>query len=266
MAVAHDNAVESHTGTTGAASVASFTWTHNPVGTPKGILVFVVNMDSATGITSSVTYGGVNLIMSTNGVAADTATEAGRCAAWFLGDAAAIAGRSGNAVIVNRTNNSNVMYAVSITVTATGDTVLHEPGVVVLQEDGTLAEQSVTDGGSATASVRYAGGMSGLNSVPGVGASSTALQSIDIGNQTAATCRETTAGTGARNVGFSSGTSDDRAMVHLAIREAKSVSFTPSDTAQTFSDSIAFQKTVPTAPFIRLHNVNTQAVNRAAFY
>lgn len=220
MAVAHDNAAESHTGTSGASGVASFSWTHNPVGTPKGILVFVVNLDSASGITTSVTWGGVPLTMSTNGVAADTAGEVGRCAAWFLGDAAAIAGRADNTVVVNRTNNANVMYAVSITVTATGDTEIYEPGVVLLQEDGTLAVQSVTDGGSATASMRYAGGMTGLQTVPTTaGTGSTFLFGIDIGAQGAIACRETTAGTGARNVGFSSGTSDDRAIVHLAVRE-----------------------------------------------
>lgn len=221
MAVAHDNAVESHTGTSGSVSQGSFGWTHNPVGTPAGILVFVINMDSATGITSAVDYGGVPLTMSTNGVAVDSAGEVGRCAAWFCGDRVLLAGRVNNTVTVTRTNNANEMYAVSITVTAQAgwSTEIYEPGVVILQGDGTLAVQSVTDGGAATASVRYAGGMSGLASPPAAGTGSTALQSMDIGQACAATVRETTAGTGARNVGFSSGTSDDRAIVHLAIRE-----------------------------------------------
>ena len=39
MAVAHDASVESHTGTTGSTSAASYNWTHTPVGTPRGILI-----------------------------------------------------------------------------------------------------------------------------------------------------------------------------------------------------------------------------------
>jgi len=57
MAVAHDAVRESHTGTTGVASVASFTWNHVPTGTPRSALVFTfaIGANPATG----VTYGGV---------------------------------------------------------------------------------------------------------------------------------------------------------------------------------------------------------------
>lgn len=221
MAVAHDSAVESHTGTTGASSVASYSWTHAPVGTPKGILVFTINLDSATGITTAVTYGAVALAQVPGSSSVDTATELGRCSAWFLGDADAIAARVGDVVEVTRTNNTNVTYAVSILVQAAAGkhTAVHEAGIVLLDENGTLAEQSVTDGSPGTDSVRYAAGMTGLAAPPAVGASSTLLHSIDIGAQGAAACRETTAGQGARNVGFSSGTADDRAFTHLAIKE-----------------------------------------------
>jgi len=36
-AVANNAASESHTGTTSSTSQASFTWTHTPVGTPRGV-------------------------------------------------------------------------------------------------------------------------------------------------------------------------------------------------------------------------------------
>lgn len=45
------------------------------------------------------------------------------------------------------------------------------------------------------------------------------------------TVRETTAGQGSRPVGFSYGTSDDRAAVHLAVRE---VSAPPSGNTTNF--------------------------------
>lgn len=218
MAVAHDAVSESHSGTTGSASEASFTWSHNPVGVPRGILVFTfvnANADDAL----SVTYDGVNVPAVTGGRAVDTATEAGDCKAWFLGTS--ITTDPAN-IVVNRNNNANVMYAVGFTVTALTDTEIYLAGIVLLQDDGTLAEQNVDDGSPGTNSLRYCGLNSGLPSVPALGASSTsfgAVGAIDFTPRVVATCRETNAGQGSRPVGFSSGTSDDRAVVHLAIRE-----------------------------------------------
>lgn len=221
MAVAHGNAVESHTGATGSISQSSFSWTHTPVGTPKGILVFAVNLDSSSTQNLSIDYGGVALAEVSGGLAVDTAGEVGRCNCFFLGGASAIAGRANDTVTVNRDNTAVEIWCVSVTVTAAAnmDTAVHTAGIVLLQGDGTLAQQSVDDGSPGTNSVRYAGGMSGLGTPPGVGASSTSLHTFDTGAQTAAVCRETTAGQGSRSVGFSSGTSDDRAFVHLAVKE-----------------------------------------------
>lgn len=213
MAVAFDATSESHTGTTGSASQASFSWTHTVVGVPAGVLVFVfTNANSA--LISSVTYGGVTMAAVSGGEAIDTATEAGRCNAYFLGDNIP----SGNQTVqVNRTNNATVMYAVAATVTAAHGT--EATGVVLLQNDGTLAEQSVTDGSPGTNSLRFAGINSGLATAPSAGASSTVMHGINFGARSCQTVRETTAGQGSRSVGFSSATSDDRAAVHLAVRE-----------------------------------------------
>lgn len=226
MAVAFDASTESHTGTTGSTSEASFSWTHTPVGTPAGVLVFTfvnANADNAT----SVTYGGVGMTAVSGGRAVDTAGEPGDCKAWFLGSGIP----TGNQTVqVNRTNNASVMYAVAITVTAGANTETN--GVVLVQGDGTCAQQSVTDGSTGVDSMRFAGINSGLSSVasltppaspgPNVlanGANSTLLQSIVIGTRCCAVVRETTAGQGSRSVGFASVTSDDRAAVHLAVRE-----------------------------------------------
>lgn len=230
MAVAFDASSESHTGTTGSSNQASFSWTHTPVGTPRGVLVFIINLDTATGVNASVTYGGVSVPAVSGGVAADTAGEVGRCGAFFLGSGIPTGAQT---ITVNRDNNALVVYAVAATVTATTNTEVYTPGIVLLQEDGTLAVQAVDDGSPGTNSVRFAAGMSGLASPPAVGTGSTSLQTIDIGAQGAAFCRETTAGQGARNVGFSSATSDDRAFVHLAVREIPADTTPPTLSAQT---------------------------------
>ena len=218
MAVAFDFGQESYTGaTTGSVSEASFTWSHDPVGTPRGILIFVITMLSATQHVTSVTYDGVAVPAVSGGAAVDSTTEPGRCDAFFLGTS--VPATDPATIVVNRTNDAIEMYAVSITVTAAANTEVYTAGIVLLQDDGTLAEQSVDDGSPGSNSVRFAGCHSGLAGVPAAGANSTVVHGFDTGSNVAQVVRETTAGHGARSVGFSDATSDDRAAVHLAVRE-----------------------------------------------
>lgn len=214
MAVAHSSASESHTGTAGSTA-ASFSWTHTQTGTPKGVVVFVTTFGSSTDLLTSVIYGSSTLTRLSGGAAFDTTGESGRTDVFFLGEGLP----SGNQTItVNRTVTGVEGYASAATVTASFAT--EAVGLVLLSEDGTLAEQNVNDGRpSGAGGLRYASAFSGLAAPPAAGANSTLLTSIDIGQSGAAMVRETTAGPGSRPVGFSSGTSDDRAVVHLAIRE-----------------------------------------------
>lgn len=214
MAVAHDASSESHASGS-SASEASFSWTHTPVGTPRGVLVFTYSKaagppDDAT----SVTYGGVSLTAVSGGRATDTAGEPADCKAWFLGSSIPTGAQS---VVVNRTNNATAMLAHCVTVTAAADTTTGTP--VLLQEDGTVAEQSVDDGSPGTNSVRYAGLYYGTSAVLTAGANSTALQASGFTGSGTNLARETTAGQGLRLVGFSEAVSDDRAGVHLAVKE-----------------------------------------------
>jgi len=213
MAVAHSSASESHTGTTGSTNQTAFSWTHTQTGTPRGVLVFVHVANSTLNPVGTVTYGSVTLTQVEGGAAIDSAGEAGRTDLFFAGSGLP----SGNQTItVNRTSNAAIMYASAATVTAATNT--NVTGIVLLEGDGTMAEQSVDDGTPGTNSLRYAAAYSGLNAPPTTGANSTSLTSIDFGNYTAAMVRETTAGRGARLVGFTTA-SDDRAAVHVAVRE-----------------------------------------------
>jgi hypothetical protein len=178
------------------------------------VVVFVSTFASTASLVTSVTYGGVGLTRLTGGSAQDAAGELGRMDAFFLGSGL---GTGNQTITVNRTNNATVMYAAAATVTAGADTAVPAT-IVLLQGDGTLTVQSVNDTSPGQNSVRYAGGYSGLGSPPAAGTGSTLLNSIDIGAYGSALVRETTAGQGARNVGFNAAT-DDRAVVHLAIRE-----------------------------------------------
>lgn len=233
MAVAHSASSESHTGTTGSANQASFSWTHTQTGTPQGVLVFVHVTNSATDTVTSVSYGTVSLTRVPGGAALDAAGEPIRTDLFFAGAGLPTGNQT---VTVNRTNNANIMYATVATVTAATNT--NVTGIVLLQGDGTLTEQNVDDGSPGSNSVRYAGASSGLNAPPTAGANSTLLQSIDVGNQSCALVRETTAGQGSRPVGLS-GATDDRAAVHVAVRELFNRTLTQTVASFTLSGQAA---------------------------
>lgn len=233
MSVVHSQHVESHTGAIGSISEASFSFFCPPTAGASGCLVFVVNLVTATSKATAVDWGGVALVENTSARADDTATEPGRVQTFFNGSFAALAARANDNITVTRTNDTDELWAHAVIVgtspVTNDDTDIYVPGIVLLQNDGTLAEQSVTDGGTGIGnSIRYACAFSGLAAFPPTGANSTALNNFDTGNQTAACVRETTPGTGARSVGFTSATSDDRAVVHLAIIEVTPPS-TPVD-------------------------------------
>jgi hypothetical protein len=229
MAVGFDAASESHAGTTGNTSSASFTWNHVPAGTPRGALVFVFSIGALTD--TSVTYGGTTML-AVPYTAADTDTELGAVRAYYLDNC----GTGTKAVVVNRTNNAVQMYAVAYTVTASTPTEVYQAGVKTKAAStaiataasstgtgtGTLAEDTVTDGSPGTNSLRFMGRYQGTSNVTAAGPNSTApasaAASIDFGLFVIDTFYETTAGQGARNVGGATIT-DDVAAILLAVRE-----------------------------------------------
>ena len=235
MAVAFDAASESHTGTTPSSSESSFSWTHTPVGTPAGVLVFTFSQ-TATQICTAVTYGGVSVPAVSGGAAVDTAGETGACKAWFLNSGIPTGAQT---VAVTRNNTADEAYAIAITVTANGSTEVYTSGMVLLQEDQSLTEQSVSDGSPGTNSVRFAGLSSGGVSPSAVaGSNSTLLAELIFGSTYYfGAVRETTAGQGARSIGFTRAGSDDVAAVHLAVYEmaATGLSIT-SVTPSSFDD------------------------------
>lgn len=213
MAVGYLASSESHTGTSGSTGGASFSWSHDPGGTPRGVLVFVFTHETIQNI-DAVTYGGAALTKI--GQASHTSGESGFCAAYFLGANVPLGTQT---VLVDRGIFNAEMYAVCVTAGANADT--ETAGLVTLVGNSAVLLADVDDGHTAgqPASVRFAGLFSGLTSPPAATSGSAVVQSIDYGAQSAAVARETVAGVGSRTVGFSSGTSDDRAFLAVAIRE-----------------------------------------------
>lgn len=224
MAVAYDASSASHASGSSSISQASFQWSHDPVGTPRGVLVFIFGAVDSVPVDTAVTYDGVSLALVAGSTAQDTATELGYVRCWFLGSGVPTTDPA--TVIVTRTNNTTELWAVVITVTAA--TNVETTGIVLLQNNSTYTQQNVDDGSvSGTNSVRFAGGYYGNNVTLPAGANSTSLFGNILVSYSFGAVRETTAGIGSRPVGFAIGTSDDRAATHLAIREA-SGSTTPA--------------------------------------
>jgi hypothetical protein len=218
-AIAYDASSESHTGTTGSASQASFSWTHTPIGAPKGVVVFVFSAGTkgSTNPVTGVTYGGVTMTdLGASYAAADTATELGSVKTFFLGSSIPTGAKS---IVVSRTNNTTIMYAIAYTITAlTSDTEI--VGGVVENNNQTLTETNVDDGSPGTNSLRLAALYTGANSPRTVGSNTTGGPSIDLGAYACQVAMETTPGQGSRPVGFVYTTSDDVAAVYLAVKES----------------------------------------------
>src|SRR3990167_2252790 len=170
MAVAFDAGSESHTGTAGSVSEESFSWSHDPVGTPRGVLVFTFVVGAVGDLATAATYDGASLTAVSGGRAVDALNEEGDCKAWFLG--ASVPATDPATIVVTRTNNTSAMYAVAMTFTGLVDLEVNTAGIVLVEADGTLAEQSVDDGSPGTNSLRAAGAYFGAAALPAAGASS----------------------------------------------------------------------------------------------
>jgi len=221
MSVSLIRATESHTGATllltKSVSEASFQWALGQAGdTPYGVLVFTFTMTTATETATAVTYGGQSLAKVTGGSAADTANEPGRCTAWFLGSGLPTGAQN---VVVTRTNNTVVMYAVGFLL-ASGGLNTSVYGTPVLQEENAAMTAVTIDPGTQT-SIVLAGAYYGGSTAPVGSTGTTTAQTIDGGTGYAYSCAtgyETTPTTGSRSRGLAAAT-DDRAQVVLAVRE-----------------------------------------------
>jgi len=230
MAAAHDNVSESHTSTSGVASVASFTWDHVPTGTPRSALVFTLAI-GANPVTG-VTYGGTSMT-AVPYTAYDSDTEPGFVQAWFLDNC----GTGTKAVVVNRTNNAVVTYATCMTQTAASATEVYLAGVKTIAAAGaeqtaasssntgvssSWASMALDDGSPGTNSIRYLAVYSGASSVSAASTNTTTngtSASIDFGNYVFFTLRETTPSQGSKTLTLATAISDDLAAIGLAVRE-----------------------------------------------
>src|SRR5512139_779801 len=210
------------------ASVASFNIGTLGTGARAGI-VFVATHGTGDIITG-VTWNGTAMTRLYR--AADTDTEPGSVVAYFLDNV------SNGAVTVSRTNNTVVTVGYAASISATGATAVTQTITRVSSTQNTNAntsttgtgasgEVAVSDGYPGSDSIRYACHYTGAATPVAAGTNSTNLQVLDGTALGSRFVRETNVGQGSRNVGFATGTTDDWALVAVAVSENnRNASFT----------------------------------------
>lgn len=207
MAIAHDA-----TGTFGATpdTASPMEWSHNPVGTPRGIIVLIVTNDTTDTVTG-VTYDGTALALV---LWQNVGGENGSAYAYFLG--ASVPTTDPATVSVTFTGSNNHMGC-SVSVTAADDTSVHASGAVT---NTSLANPSITlttTVDTITYGALYSGTAGPTSTAPD--ANHTDIQEADLGVETASCIRRSAVvGAGSPAVGWTSA-ADDVAAVAIAVRE-----------------------------------------------
>ncbi len=191
-----------------ALYTATFSWTHTPAGTPKGVAVIVVQ-EGSTDQVSGVTYGGSVLSRVRSDVR--TAAEPGRVYIYFLG-ASIPTGAQTVQVTLTGTADTN---AVSLTVTSSADTAVDVSDGL---DAGIILNPSLSISPTVAAVIFY-GIFSGLAApVTTVQTGSTHVIGKDYGVDSAMWARKSVAGGGATTIGYTAA-SDDVCHSALAIKE-----------------------------------------------
>lgn len=185
--------------------------THTPAGTPRGVFVFI-GQGTATDVVTGATYGGIALTRLTT--AADTAGEACRSYAYFLGTGIPTGAQTFTCTVSGGLHNKRL---VCVTVTAAYDTVPAGTAQVV-QEDAADPSMTISDLPLGFGSMAFAHLMSGQDAVTSVTETGTVLEEYDFGVRTQYTQRSAVETDGSITLGWTA-TIDDVAALMVAIRE-----------------------------------------------
>jgi hypothetical protein len=227
MAIAKDAVSRVGNGTSGSGG-GDASWTHTPVGTPRGVLVWVLysNTLSHADFVTGVTYGGVSMTEVAGSPNVKTVTESMSAHCFFLGSSIPT-GAQTVAVDVTDTNN---YAAFALTVTAAADTE-------VVDSDGTINSDSIADpsvtlslgGRSCFAAIGFSSGQNAVTGITPLTGWTGDLED-DLGGQTMGLYTYNTVGTTDVTAGWTQ-TAEDAVAMAVAIAE---VSGGPSTSVAVF--------------------------------
>lgn len=188
------------------------TFTHTPVGTPRGVAIFCGRNGSSTDDISDPTYGGVPLTRVRSD--ADDVGEPMRSWWYFLGSGIPTGAQT---VSVDKVGTHN-LYVVCVTLTGADD-------LEVVDHDGTsgdIANPSVVLQYGGRTCQGLVGMMSGQQAPTSIAplATATLVREQDMGSQSAEVDRQTTPGTSDYTAGFTA-TIEDVALSAIAISEVE---------------------------------------------
>jgi len=196
-------------------ATGDFTWTHTPVGTPKGVVVWVLEASTASqdGV-SGVTYGGTAMTEVTGSPLQHGSGEFGTVHCFFLGSSVP----TGAVTVAVTTSNANSKVGGSVTFTASDDTELVDVDATINSDS--QENPSVTL--SATSRTVWAGigFYSGQNAVTGITPLTnwTGQTEDDIGTKTMGIYTYDTIGTSDVTAGWTQG-ADDAVMIAVLVAE-----------------------------------------------
>lgn len=189
-----------------------FEYTHTPTGTPRGVVVMLVQSNGADRI-SGVTYGGTSMTEVTGSPNPNVGGEVSNTYMYFLGSSVPTGAQT---VSVTNDSTGTTWSVVSITVTADDDT---EITVSTITETVQADPQITLDTGSTVAE-RVAVLGSGLNAPANAsvltGYTDTGV--VDFGTRSGKMCYEDTAASGSQTIGWTAA-SDDVVMIAGAITQ-----------------------------------------------
>lgn len=207
MAIAYD-AFTSNAGGTG-----DYSFTHTPVGTPRGVIVYCIFNGAAIGITG-ITYGGVAMAETANSPASNLTGELGASHCFFLGSGIPTGAQT---VAIDVPLGTEVSVAGCITLTAGNDTSVVTTGKF---ESNNQMNPSLTLSLGGVSSFCALGAWSGQGAVGNITPLTgwTDRFENDFGNQVGVVYTYDTIGTADVTAGYTAG-GDDVALHALAVRE-----------------------------------------------
>lgn len=228
-----------------AAGTANLSWTHTPVGTPRAVIVFVVQNAAGTDEVSSVTYGGTSMTEVSGSPNLHATGETGVVYAYFLGSGIP----SGAQTVDVNVSGAASKRAVAYTLTANADTE-------IVDSDGTITSNSQSNP-SATLSLSSRtswGGIafhSGQNAVSGTTplGSWTGDLEHDFGPQVAGWYRFNTIGTSDVTAGWTQ-TAEDAVMIGVAVSEKQGIMYRTWTASNTYGSTSTLSK-ANTDPWIQ---------------
>ena len=219
MAVAFDKVTNLGTFTT----TDPFTADHTPVGTPRGVSVFIFVANAIDVVDGTVSYGGV--AMARDQYAVINATEDFGCWHYFLGASVPTGTQS---VSIDHTASAATKYAVCITYTAAADLEIKASNKI---ESSPVDDPSIAlDSGVSTA-IRVGGLYTGTNSAANVAPAAAFTEAYELGVgavNVQSVIYETTPSSGSTSVAWTT-QNEETAAVAAAIGEIAAAGYVPFD-------------------------------------